>query len=379
MIEQYKKISKRKLAVMYCLVGILVSFFILKDGMPNDVILSMASPYNERNHNVNGLLNKVVLGLTDINIKDPYSFLTSITPSKYYGIKKLAMSGELRGYFAEDDLNGKVSLQDILNSDDYRKVKEVDVKNFDNTEYVYNNYFMSDGKIQFRMDMLDEFNFHDLATKSLALKSKDDGPKVLIFHTHVYEMYSDGKTGVVDVGEKLKDIFENKYGLKTMHVTDSFYAPGKKTTDKKEYDRMEPVIEKIIAENPSIEIVIDLHRDALDTKLVTDINGKPTAPVMFVNGLSRDLNNQGEIEKFDYLENSNLAGNIAFSLQCRLKMDELYPGFGRRIMFKAYRYSTYMRPNSLLIELGSNLNTGEEALNAAEPLANVIAKVVEKD
>ena len=82
------------------------------------------------------------------------------------------------------------------------------------------------------------------------------------------------------------------------------------------YSNSAPALEQVLAENPDIEVIIDLHRDevAADRKLVTDISGRPTARFMFFNGLSR-TNKTGEI---DYLQNPNLDENLAFSFQMQV-------------------------------------------------------------
>ena len=76
------------------------------------------------------------------------------------------------------------------------------------------------------------------------------------------------------------------------------------------YDYSEAAVRKILEENPSIEVLIDLHRDGVaeDTRLVTEINGKQTARIMFFNGLSRTRTN-GEIS---YLKNPYIQDNLAF-------------------------------------------------------------------
>ena len=129
-------------------------------------------------------------------------------------------------------------------------------------------------------------------------------------------------------------------------------------------------IESVLAENPSIQVVIDLHRDAVpeETRLVMDLDGRPTARFMFFNGLSR-TKNTGNIS---YLYNENLGSNLAFSFQMQLKAMEYYPGLTRRIYLKGYRYNMHLRPKYLLIELGAQNNTLEEAMNACDPLAHIL-------
>ena len=79
-------------------------------------------------------------------------------------------------------------------------------------------------------------------------------------------------------------------------------------------------VSEILAQNPSIKVVIDLHRDGVseDTHLVTEVNGKPTAQIMFFNGLCRNANNDTE----GYLQNPYLTDNLAFSLQMQIKAAE---------------------------------------------------------
>ena len=118
-----------------------------------------------------------------------------------------------------------------------------------------------------------------------------------------------------------------------------------------------------------IEVVIDLHRDGVEgQKFVTQIDGKPTSMVMFFNGISRDSNAQ----PLYWLENPYIQQNLAFSLQMQLAAQRLYPGFTRNIYLKAERFNLHLRPRSLLIEAGTQLNTVEEEKNAMRILAELL-------
>lgn len=99
-------------------------------------------------------------------------------------------------------------------------------------------------------------------------------------------------------------------------------------------------MEQLLAKNPTIQVVIDLHRDevAQDTRLVTELQGRSTAKFMFFNGLSR-TRKTGDI---DYLRNENQEANLAFSFQMQLKAAEYYPGLTRRIYLKGYRYNMHL-------------------------------------
>ena len=132
-------------------------------------------------------------------------------------------------------------------------------------------------------------------------------------------------------------------------------------------------IQGILQKYPSIEVVLDLHRDGVaeGTRLVTEINGKPTAKIMFFNGTSQTPD--GPIE---YLPNPNREANLAFSFQMQLEAAEMYPGFTRKIYLKGLRYNQHVRARTALIEVGAQTNTYEEARNAMEPLADILDRVL---
>ena len=196
----------------------------------------------------------------------------------------------------------------------------------------------------------DQLSVEKLLGMDMTLPQEGDGPQILIYHTHSQEAFADSvpgdvNTGIVGVGECLTKILTEQYGYRVLHNTG-------------QYD---------------VEI-IDLHRDevAEETKLVTDIQGRPTARFMFFNGLSR-TRKTGDI---DYLANENQEANLAFSFQMQLKAAEYYPGLTRRIYLKGYRYNMHLRPRTLLVELGAQNNTVEEAINACDPLAHILDMVL---
>ncbi len=214
----------------------------------------------------------------------------------------------------------------------------------------------------------------ELLSKDMRIQGSADEPQILIYHTHSQEAFADSAAGdenmsIVGVGEYLATILREKYGYNVMHHTASY---DKESRDYA-YNNSLPEIEKLLAENPSIEVVIDLHRDAMpeEKRLVMNLQGRPTAQFMFFNGLSRTA--KGEIE---YLENPYLEDNLAFSFQMQVACNEYYPGLARRVYLKAYRYNMHLCPKTLLIELGAQNNTVEEAMNACDPLAHVLNLVL---
>ena len=221
----------------------------------------------------------------------------------------------------------------------------------------------------------DQLSVEKLLGMDMTLPQEGDGPQVLIYHTHSQEAFADSvpgdvNTGIVGVGECLTKILTEQYGYRVLHHTGQYDVE----TRDNAYSRALPAVEQILAENPSIQVIIDLHRDevAEETKLVTDIQGRPTARFMFFNGLSR-TRKTGDI---DYLANENQEANLAFSFQMQLKAAEYYPGLTRRIYLKGYRYNMHLRPRTLLVELGAQNNTVEEAINACDPLAHILDMVL---
>jgi len=226
-----------------------------------------------------------------------------------------------------------------------------------------------------------DFNIAEFMSADLNINRSAQGPKVLVFHTHSEEMFADSNDwteGVMALGRELCRILQEDYGIAALHDT-TRHGLNEDGVPQilGAYERMEPRIRRILAENPSIELIIDLHRDGVqeDRRFVTDINGKPTAQLMFVNGLSK-INRGGTLTTIDSLPNPNLKTNLALSFRAQLEGNRLYPGLMRRIYLNAYRYSLHMLPKSVLIEVGAQTNTKAEAWNALEPLAEILAEVL---
>ncbi len=220
----------------------------------------------------------------------------------------------------------------------------------------------------------DQLNVERLLSEDMTVSREGDGPQILIYHTHSQEAFADSVPGdqgtsIVGVGDRLAEILRDRYGYNVLHHTAQY-----DTVRDDAYAEALPEIERLLEENPSIQVVIDLHRDsvAAETRLVMDLDGRPTARFMFFNGLSR-TRKTGNIA---YLYNENQNANLAFSFQMQLKAAEYYPGLTRKIYLKGYRYNMHLRPKSLLIELGAQNNTVEEAMNACDPLAHILDMVL---
>lgn len=248
-------------------------------------------------------------------------------------------------------------------------------------EYLRRQFFISDRNTRLLPKDIDVDAFIN-ADLSIC-RGSNPGPRVLIFHTHSTEMFADSNPdnpmdGVLGVGARLAELLEEK-GIETLHDTRRFDMVNGVPARAGSYERMEPYIRQVLRDNPTIEIVIDLHRDGIPETtppLVTYIDGNRVARIMFVNGLSRRYDSDGELEAVPWLPNPFLRENLAFSFQLQLEANRMYPGFARRVYLKAFRYSLHLMPRTILLEVGAQNNTMEEAHNAMPYVASVIANVI---
>lgn len=224
----------------------------------------------------------------------------------------------------------------------------------------------------------DQLDVGKLMGQDMRISKEGSGPQILIYHTHSQEGYADSipgdaSTSIMGVGERLAEVLRDTYGYEVVHHLGQY---DKESRDDS-YSVALPEIEKVLEEYPSIQVVIDLHRDAMPetVRLAIDLDGRPTARFMFFNGLSR-TKKTGNIA---YLYNENLEDNLAFSFQMQRKAMEYYPGLARKIYLKGYRYNMHLASKYLLVELGAQNNTLEEAMNACDPLAHLLDLVLSGD
>lgn len=243
-------------------------------------------------------------------------------------------------------------------------------------EYLFDHFYTMDTTTTIAPE---DLNAEVLLSKDMSIDKEVDGPQILIYHTHSQEGFvdsvpGDNSTTIVGVGAYLAELLEEK-GYQVMHVTSVFDLVDGKLDRNEAYSKAAEEISAILDENPSIQSVIDLHRDGVKegTRLVTEINGKPTARFMFFNGLSRTKKN-GAI---DYLYNPYIEDNLALTLQLKLVSEQYYPGLARNIYLRSLRYNLHLSDKALLIEAGAQTNTLEEMMNTMEPLADILDKVFE--
>ncbi len=208
-----------------------------------------------------------------------------------------------------------------------------------------------------------------------------NGPQILIYHTHTLEAYrqiegkeyveagswrtEDHDNSVVAVGEVLKAELES-YGYAVLHDTTNHEPPSLKTA----YTRSLETMEKYAKEYPTLQVFIDLHRDAYNDveagkKDFVTVNGEECARMMFVVGTG---------EKYDV--KPNYESNYKLALAVTNELEKICKGITRPIRVKTGRYNQQVSDMCLLIEVGHNANSLEQAKNAAKYAALALSRVV---
>lgn len=215
----------------------------------------------------------------------------------------------------------------------------------------------------------------------IAIELNSDEPQVLIMHTHTSESYlldgefydssytcrtPDASQSVVAVGERISEKLATA-GICTIHdgtIHDNPLYNGS-------YDRAETTITKILARYPSIKVILDIHRDAIEQEdgtwvsAVNEINGKEAAQVMIISAAGG-----GYYYVPNYLENFH----FACALQNQMEADN--KGITRPVLLDYCQYNQHISTGSLLIEVGSHGNTLEQALYTGELIGESIAKAL---
>lgn len=269
--------------------------------------------------------------------------------------------------------------QTILASNNIQPAPRIDLspQTLADYDYLMNQFFIVDSQTTTNADQL---NAAELLGEDLTIQKDATKPQILLYHTHSQEAFADSREGAVEdtiigVGNYLTELLTKNYGYQVIHVTEAFDMESGELDRSAAYDYAGTYLETILEENPSIEVVIDLHRDGVpeNRHLVTEINGKPTAQIMFYNGLSYTIA-RGNLT---YLPNPYIQENLAFSFQMEYQAAQYYPDFYRGIYLAGYRYNLHLRPRSVLVEAGAQTNTVQEVKNAMEPFADILNRVLQ--
>ncbi|MBE7062278.1 MAG: stage II sporulation protein P [Ruminococcaceae bacterium] len=210
----------------------------------------------------------------------------------------------------------------------------------------------------------------------------DGQPKVLIVHTHTSEAYTqsagytytpsdayrteDPAYNICRVGAALAESLEAN-GITAIHDTTSHDYPSYSGC----YNRSLETIEKNLTACPTVDVVIDLHRDAIAgtdgeyLKTAAEIDGQSVAQALVVVGTDAGG-----------LTHSSWQKNLSLGLKLQKTMCDLYPGLARPLHLRTERFNGHASPGALLIEIGSNGNTLEEALCTAELVGKALAETL---
>ncbi|NLA12181.1 MAG: hypothetical protein GX883_08660 [Firmicutes bacterium] len=188
----------------------------------------------------------------------------------------------------------------------------------------------------------------------------DGAPKILLYHTHGSESFIPGTAAagsvptVVTAGAELARMLEENYGLAVLHHLEIYDQPRREA-----YRKARPVIKELIAENPSVELVIDLHRDGVARSRTTAVVGeRELASILMVHG----CRNPGAAQNLE----------LVFSLENEL--EAVLAPLSRGVMQQDLLYNQDLHPYAILLELGGHENSIDEALDALPYLAEAIAR-----
>lgn len=214
-----------------------------------------------------------------------------------------------------------------------------------------------------------------LLTAPLELDRNADGPLVLVMHTHATEAYcdspdyhsSDPAHSVIQVGQTLCDRL-NANGIRAIHDTTVYDAEGYIDA----YEHSAEGISALLAQYPSIQIVIDVHRDAVEDAdgnqlaLTGQLNGEDVAELLLVMGT--DVSG---------LYHPNWQENVSFALKLQLLGQRESDGVFRPLLLRASRYNQHLTPHSILLEVGAAGNTLEQAEASAVFFADCLKELLD--
>lgn len=209
-------------------------------------------------------------------------------------------------------------------------------------------------------------------------------PLVLIYHTHATESYepadrdfydssfqsktTDPAKSVIEVGERICAQLEQA-GIPYIHDTLIHDLPSYNAA----YDSSRKTVKELLAEYPSVRIVLDIHRDAIQredgTRLmpVAEIEGREAAQIMIISGCD-----DGTMGMPEHIKNFH----FACALQSRLESS--YEGLTRPILFDYRHYNQDLTTGSLLIEVGGHGNSLEQAFYSGELIGKALAELIQQ-
>lgn len=238
--------------------------------------------------------------------------------------------------------------------------------------------YQGTGTVYFKNETDYAIDMTSLLQKDSPVALGEQGVQVLIMHTHGTEAYTqspghayvasgeyrttDSSANMLRVGQEICDILNDR-GISAVHSRTLNDYPAYNGS----YNRALKDIQAHIQQYPTIQLVIDVHRDAIATgntyyKTAAEVDGQQTAQLMFVTGTDAGG-----------LTHDHWQDNLAFQAQLHDRLNSTYPGIMRPMSIRASRFNQHIRKGSMLVEVGACGNTLEEALAAAQIFANTLA------
>ena len=205
-------------------------------------------------------------------------------------------------------------------------------------------------------------------------------PQVLIMHTHATESYepyerdfydasfnsrtTDRSMNMAAVGDRIAEQLEAA-GIGVIHDTTLHDYPSYNGS----YDLSRETVQKYLEEYPSIKVVLDVHRDAIERESgeriapVADIDGKNAAQVMIICGCDDGTMNMPDCMK-----------NLRFACMLQRQMESDHPGLTRPVLFDYRKYNQDLTTGSILIEMGGHANSIDQAEYSGELVGRSLAK-----
>lgn len=226
-------------------------------------------------------------------------------------------------------------------------------------------------------------NIEETLNKKVDLSmKKDDKPYVLIFHTHTTEAYQDAdrdwypkdfkerslnsEKNMIRVGDEICKQLEAA-GIGVIHDKNVYDNPSYTGA----YERSGKKIDEYLKKYPSIQIILDVHRDSIQYDSGTksaptvEIDGKKAAQIMIISGCQ-----EGDMTGFD-----DWGYNLRFALKLQKAAETATPGLMRPLFFAPRKYNMHKSHCSLLLEMGSDGNTLEEAVYSGELIGKALVKL----
>lgn len=325
-----------------------------------EYIKSVVSPTDAAESTVQAVANTQSQSNNESNTqKEKKSFDIKATPSDI-----AALSAEFESKHSGDKGDGKIVEMQYSKANATNVYKNICVKNATATKAL---------------------NIEKVLKQPVDLKAVDKSqPAVLIFHTHTtegYELldrgfYTNSYTGrsesvsknMVRVGDEIAKMLEDA-GYKVIHDTE---IHDRKYTGA--YDHSRKSVEAYLKKYPSIQVVLDIHRDAIHLsngnkiKPTAEINGKKAAQIMIITGAE-----EGKVTDFPDWEY-----NLRFALKLQQTCETMYPGLMRPVFFSQRKYNMNLSHCNLLLEMGSDANTLDEAAYSGRLVGTAVAKILDE-